>query len=446
MMTSFPSHVIVGLGVTGLSAADHFKRKGIPFAVTDTRAAPPQLATLQAAHPEAPVYLGGLDEQLLRQAEVIVLSPGVPKETPLIQAALKRGTPVVSDIELFAQERVSALFAITGTNAKSTVTTLVGEMVAASGFSAKVGGNLGTPALNLLDTAAPSPVYVLELSSFQLETTYSLSPTVATILNITPDHMDRYATLADYIDAKQRIYQHCKKAVSNRDDPYTHAPTGDQLYFTAQTPESGEFGLRHHGGELHLAYGEELLLPVSALPLLGAHDHVNAISALAMGHAFGLPMETMLQVLQRFKGLPHRCQLVKEQNRIHWYNDSKGTNVGATEAALRGLGSVIPGKLVLIAGGVGKGADFSSLVPLMSQYVRHVILLGEAASEIARCIGEAVPVIFVKDMAQAVEAAHAVALPGDSVLLSPACASLDMFKNFEHRGEVFSECVRQLLG
>lgn len=439
-------HVIVGLGVTAVSCARHLTQQNIPIAVTDTRQNPPHLAEFKQAYPNAPVSLGQLDEALLNKATKLIVSPGISVQEPALQRQLARGIPIVGDIELFAQEVTAPVIAITGTNAKSTVTTLVGEMAIAAGLRTQVGGNLGVPALDLL-TKPLAELFVLELSSFQLETTYSLAPRVAVVLNVTPDHMDRYATLQDYRLAKQRVYSNCAIAVCNRDDAFTDCGdryTERKIQFTLQKPRQDEFGLLSKNGETYLAYGHEILMPIRKLPVLGRHYQANALAALAIGHGFGLPMEPMLETLVKFKGLPHRCQLIREHNGVAWYNDSKGTNVGAALAAIEGLGSEIEGKLILIAGGVGKNADFTPLVPAITQYVRATILLGEAAPILAEVLSDRVDISFADSMAEAVALADKFALPGDSVLLSPACASFDMFNNFEHRGEVFTEVVQAL--
>ena len=429
-------YVIVGLGATGFSCARYLHAHGIPFAVTDSRVTPPNLDAFQAAYPDVPVVVGKLDKALLDQAATIVLSPGVAMREPAIAEQIKRGTPVIGDIELFARAVKVPVIAITGTNAKSTVTTLVGKMAEEAGYHVQVGGNLGVPALDLLSAHPETNLFVLELSSFQLETTLSLRPQVATVLNITPDHMDRYHNLAEYQQAKQRVYQHCQKAVCNRDDPLTECDAPLKTYFTLQTPHENEFGLLPQGGDVFLAFGKEPLLAIKELPVVGKHYHANALAALAIGYSFGLLFPHMLHVLRTFNGLPHRCQFVRERHGVRWYNDSKGTNVGATQAAIEGLGSEIPGKLVLIAGGLGKNADFSPLVPVMEKYARHVVLIGQAAQEIAAVIGDRIAVSFAGSMEEAVKAADQAAQPNDSVL-SPACASYDMFNNFEHRGQVF---------
>jgi UDP-N-acetylmuramoylalanine--D-glutamate ligase len=441
-------HIIVGLGVTGLSVARHLEAQNIPWMLVDTRLDPPNLSQFKQIYPERSIVLGDLNTAILQQASCIILSPGIALSTPAIAAQVKRGIPVIGDIELFARAVNVPVIAITGTNAKSTVTTLVGEMASFMGESVKVGGNLGVPALDLLDSASTSNLFVLELSSFQLETTYSLKPQVASILNITPDHMDRYQTLADYQQAKQRIYEGCHFVVCNRDDNLTDNQSISaerKLYFTLHSPKIGEFGLINQASEYYLAYEDQLLLPVRELPALGKHHYANALAALAIGHAYGWPISSMLQVLREFKGLPHRCQLVRECDDVKWYNDSKGTNVGASVAAIEGLGSTMTGKLILIAGGVGKQADFHPLIQFAKPYVRHLILIGEAAKEIAAiCQDQSLSYSFADTLEDAVQQSKKQAKRGDAVLLSPACASFDMFRNYEHRGQVFTELVMKI--
>lgn len=442
-MTKEGLHIIIGLGTTGFSCAHYLAQKSIPFMVMDTRPSPPNLAEFKKLFPTIDLSLGKLDDGLLDKASKIIISPGVPLKLPQIARQLKRGIPVIGDIELFAQDIKKPVIAITGTNAKSTVTTLVGEMAAEAGINVEVGGNLGIPALDLF-ADSQAELFVLELSSFQLETTFSLAPKVATVLNVTPDHMDRYATLEDYSSAKQRIYSNCEVAVVNRDDPLTNCNHQKKLSFTLSEPQQNEFGLLKKNSELYLAFEDKLLLPVRELPILGRHYQANALASLAIGYGYGLPFEPMLNTLIRFKGLPHRCQLVRERHGVCWYNDSKGTNVGAALAAIEGLGDVIEGKLILIAGGVGKNADFSPLVMPIEKYVKSVVLIGDAAPILATVIGDRVDINFAKTMEEAVAVADKIATEGDSVLLSPACASLDMFNNFEHRGQVFTQVVREL--
>jgi UDP-N-acetylmuramoylalanine--D-glutamate ligase len=439
-------HVIVGLGATALSCARYLTENNIPIAIADTRPAPPNLAHFKQIYPDVPTVLGRLDDSLFDKAAKLVVSPGVSIHEPAIARQIARGASVVGDIELFAHVANAPVIAITGTNAKSTVTTLVGKMATMAGLRTQVGGNLGTPALDLLTTPDPE-LYVLELSSFQLETTFSLAPAVAALLNVTPDHMDRYDTIEDYRLAKHRVYSQCQIAVCNRDDPATDTEgqyKNRKLQFTLQKPRANEFGLLNQNGEMYLAFEDQLLMPVRELPVLGRHYQANALAALAIGYGFGLPMEPMIETLIEFTGLEHRCQLVRERAKVTWYNDSKGTNVGATLAAIDGLGPEIDGKLVLIAGGVGKNADFAPLVPAISKYVRTVVLIGEAAGVLSEVLNDRVDIRFADSMEEAIQLADEVALPGDSVLLSPACASFDMFNNFEHRGNVFSEIVQGL--
>jgi UDP-N-acetylmuramoylalanine--D-glutamate ligase len=439
-------HVIVGMGVTALSCARFLTQQQIPIAMADTREHPPQLDAFMKAYPGVPTHLGALENSFLDKAKKLIVSPGVSIHEPAIVRQAAKGTTVVGDIELFAHVAKAPIIAITGTNAKSTVTTLVGMMAIAAGLRTEMGGNLGTPALDLLKDFS-AQVFVLELSSFQLETTYSLAPKVAAILNVTPDHMDRYDTVEDYRSAKLRIYSHCEIAVCNRDDPATDPGaefTKRKIQFTLQAPRSNEFGLVNNNGKTFLAFEDQALMPVSDLPILGKHYQANALAALAIGYAFGLPMEPMLQTLRIFKGLEHRCQLVHERNHVRWYNDSKGTNVGATLAAIDGLGPEINGKIILIAGGIGKNADFSPLVRAVRQYARAVILIGEVATLLAQLLKDTVEIRFAASMDEAVAIADELARSGDSVLLSPACSSFDMFKNFEHRGKVFTEVVQGL--
>lgn len=435
-------HVIVGLGATGLSCARFLKAQGVPMVMMDTRQAPSNLKEFQDQYPEVPVSLGGFDEVLLSQAACIVLSPGIALREPAIAKQVANGKDVIGDVELFARAVKAPVISITGTNAKSTVTTLVGEMAKAAGFNVEVGGNLGVPALDLLMQNPAANLFVLELSSFQLETTHTLHSKVATVLNITPDHMDRYDTVEEYAKAKHRIYQHADIAVCNRDDAATDTKaTKSKIFFTLNKPAAGEFGLIQTAEGVWLARGDELLLNTRELPVMGKHYQANALASLAIGDGFGFSMDSMLQVLRTFAGLPHRCQFVCEWNGVRWYNDSKGTNVGATQAAIEGLGSEIDGKLVLIAGGVGKNADFHPLVPCLEKYTSHVVLIGEAAQDIANAIDGKVPTTYAANLEEAVSQCAEIARPHDCVLLSPACASFDMFKHYAHRGEVFTEIV-----
>jgi len=445
LIASDQFRIVVGLGKSGMSVVRHLARRGQPFAVADTRANPPELATLQAQYPHVEVRCGELDVEFLSRASELLVSPGLAVNTPALQAAAARGVKLSGDIDLFAREARAPIIAITGSNAKSTVTTLVGEMAQAAGRKVAVGGNLGTPALDLLNDDVE--LYVLELSSFQLETTAQLNAEVATCLNVSEDHMDRYAGLPAYHQAKHRIFRGARQVVINRDDRLSRPLLGDDVpvwSFGLGKPDFKGFGLVEESGETHLAFQFEALMPARELRMRGAHNQSNALAALALGHAAGLPFEPMLDTLRRFGGLPHRCQWVGEHGGVNYYDDSKATNVGAALAAIGGLGADIGGKLVLIAGGDGKGADFSALHAPVARYCREVILLGRDAGLLANALDGAAPVHRVQSLEQAVQRAALSAQPGDAVLLSPACASLDMFKNFEERGLLFAAAVGAL--
>jgi len=445
LIASDQFRIVVGLGKSGMSVVRHLARRGQPFAVVDTRANPPELATLQAQYPEIEVRCGELDVDFLCRASELLVSPGLAVSTPALQAAAARDVKLSGDIELFAREARAPIVAITGSNAKSTVTTLVGEMAQAAGRKVAVGGNLGTPALDLLNDDVE--LYVLELSSFQLETTEQLNAEVATCLNVSEDHMDRYAGLPAYHQAKHRIFRGARQVVVNRDDRLSRPLVGEEVpvwSFGLGKPDFKGFGLIEENGEKHLAFQFEALMPARELKMRGAHNQSNALAALALGHAVGLPFAAMLQTLRTFAGLPHRCQWVGERAGVSYYDDSKATNVGAALAAIGGLGADIDGKLVLIAGGDGKGADFSALREPIARYCREVILLGRDAGRLASVLQDAVALKQVQGLEEAVQRAAECALPGDAVLLSPACASLDMFRNFEERGRLFAAAVEAL--
>lgn len=437
--------IVVGLGKSGMSLVRFLARQGVPFAVADTRENPPELATLRLQFPQVEVRCGELDVEFLCRAQELYVSPGLALATPTLQEAAKRGVKLSGDIELFARHAKAPIVAITGSNAKSTVTTLVGDMARAAGKRVAVGGNLGTPALDLL--ADDIELYVMELSSFQLETTERLNAEVATVLNVSEDHMDRYADMQAYHLAKHRIFRGARQVVVNRGDALSRPLVADQLpcwSFGLNKPDFKAFGLIEEDGEKYLAYQFEKLMPVRELKVRGAHNQANALAALALGHAVGLPFEPMLAALRAFTGLAHRCQWVRELRGVAYYDDSKATNVGAALAAIEGLGADIDGKLVLIAGGDGKGADFSGLTAPVARYCRAVVLLGRDAELIAAALGDAVPLVRVKTLDEAVQRCAELAREGDAVLLSPACASLDMFKNFEERGRLFAQAAEGL--
>jgi UDP-N-acetylmuramoylalanine--D-glutamate ligase len=445
--TAYPGTVIVGLGATGLSAARFLACHGEPFAVTDSRPRPPGLADFDREFPEAMRVLGGFDRALCLTARRLIVSPGVALSEPVLVEARAQGVEVVGDIEVFARHARAPVVAVTGTNGKSTVTSLVREMAQAAKLTVLAGGNLGPPALDLLDDGEPD-LYVLELSSFQLEATASLKPAAAVVLNITPDHRDRYATLDAYAKAKRRVYRGAGTRVINRDDPLVAAmaePDGPVVGFTVRAPEPRCFGLIPADGGAWLAYEDERLMPVADLPIPGRHNVANALAALALGTAVGLKRKAMLGALRRFHGLPHRCQWVGRASGVDWYNDSKGTNVGATCAALQGLCAERP--VILLAGGDGKGADFTPLASACQSgetgRVRAVVTLGRDGPLIAKALQGVVPVARASGLTDAVSQAAVLARPGDAVLLSPACASFDMFRDYAERGERFVAAVRE---
>ncbi|MFJ3052770.1 UDP-N-acetylmuramoyl-L-alanine--D-glutamate ligase [Pseudomonas nitroreducens] len=445
LIASDQFRIVVGLGKSGMSLVRYLARQGVPFAVADTRANPPELATLREQYPQVEVRCGDLDADFLCRAQELYVSPGLSLRVPALVEAAARGVRMSGDVDLFARHAKAPIVAITGSNAKSTVTTLVGDMAKAAGKRVAVGGNLGTPALDLL--ADDVELYVVELSSFQLETCERLNAEVATCLNVSEDHMDRYDGMADYHLAKHRIFRGAKQVVVNRADALSRPLIADNVpcwTFGTNKPDFKAFGLIEEDGEKWLAFQFDKLMPARELKIRGAHNQSNALAALALGHAVGLPFEPMLQTLREFAGLAHRCQWVRERNGVNYYDDSKATNVGAALAAIEGLGADIDGKLVLIAGGDGKGADFHDLRGPVAQHCRAVVLLGRDAELVSAAIGNAVPKVRVNTLEEAVEHAADLALPGDAVLLSPACASLDMFKNYEERGRLFAKAVEEL--
>jgi UDP-N-acetylmuramoylalanine--D-glutamate ligase len=438
--------VVVGLGLTGLSVARFLLRRGIEVAVTDSRSAPPELAALHALAAQTgrlvTVRAGGFDAALLQQADLVVVSPGVPISGPFFELARARGLPVVGDIELFARLAAAPVAGITGTNGKSTVTTLLAGIAARAGVPVRAGGNLGPPALELLDVA--SALYVLEISSFQLESTDSLRLKAAAVLNVTPDHLDRYPDLASYAAAKARIYAHCEVAVINLDDPLVSAMGRQRprtLSFSLRAGAGADYALQALGGGAWLVRRGEPLLSLGELKIAGAHNAANALAALALAEALALPVGAALEELRSFAGLAHRTQWIAEVRGVRFINDSKGTNVGATVAAVTGL----PGSLLLILGGDGKGQDFTPLRAAFSGKVRYAALIGRDAGQLAQALAGICECEYTGSLEEAVQRAAQRAQPGETVLLSPACASLDMFHNYAHRGSVFAEAVQRLV-
>ncbi len=439
--------LIVGLGKTGLSCARFLSVRNVPLLVVDNREAPPELARLRAEIPGVEVQLGEFDDATFLACSEIVLSPGVSLRTPAIAAAVAAGVPVIGDIDLFARHINVPVLAITGSNGKSTVTALLDEILRGAGKRVAMGGNIGTPALELIAESGESDeldFYVLELSSFQLETTHQLNAAAAVILNLSPDHLDRYDGLDQYLEAKQRVFRGDGVVVWNRDDEMLNKLDLNgriACSFGMDEPSDNDFGVRSDAGVSYLAKGGQLMMPVDQLALKGAHNIANALAAAALADSVGISETAIVAALKYFSGLPHRMQWVAEKNGITWFNDSKGTNVGATVAALQGL----EGKVVLIAGGVGKGADFSPLEPVLAEKARAVVLMGQDAALIEAAIGGATIIIHVGSMEAAVAQAAKLAQPGDTVLLSPACASFDMYSGFEARGDAFVAAVREVL-
>ena len=433
--------LVVGLGKTGLSVARFLARQGIDVAVADSRENPPALAELREQLPDVAVFPGGFDPAVFDRATHLIVSPGVALETPALRRAIAQGKWMLGDLDLFACMAKAPVIAVTGANGKSTVTTLVGLMAEAAGRKVKVGGNLGTPMLDLLDEEAE--LYVLELSSFQLERSTLLEPLAATALNISPDHMDRYVDVEAYAAAKQRIFNGRGVMVLNADDAMVAAMAQAErrtMWFGLREGVPLDYGVRHIEGEEWLVCGDEPLLPTREVGIQGRHNVANALAAVALGDAAGLASAAMATALRRFEGLEHRTQRVAEIDGVAWVNDSKATNVGACVAALEGL----TGQAVLIAGGDGKGADFSVLAPVAARKLRAAVLMGRDAPLLEAALRKVVPTMRVENMKQAVEAARRLAQRGDTVLLAPACASLDQYQDYQERGRVFAEAVRGL--
>ena len=429
--------LIVGLGETGFSVANFLHDLGLQFAVVDSRDKPPLIDRLVAEMPDVPVFTGGFDQAALDVATHLVVSPGVSLQENAIRRAALSGVRILSDIDLFASATDKPVLAITGSNGKSTVTTMLGAIGNAAGVKTAIGGNLGTPALNLLQLDAD--LYVVELSSFQLERTSRLNARAATVLNVSPDHLDRHQSIVGYAAEKQRIFRGDGVMVLNADDPVVLSmkEAGRQC-LTFSINGRADFWLDNKSGQL--LHHENELLSRRDLPLEGKHNVANALAALALGVAVGLDKKPMCKALKHFKGLDHRMQKVAEINGVTWVNDSKATNIGACIAALEGYEK----RVVLIAGGDSKGADMRELAPIAAKKTKAVILLGKDASLIKTALGDCVPVFFASNMKEAVAIAAGLAERGEAVLLSPACASLDQYKNYAERGTKFADAVEEL--
>jgi UDP-N-acetylmuramoylalanine--D-glutamate ligase len=436
MQTQF-THIVLGLGATGLSVVRYLQSQGIKPLVMDSRRNPPGVDVLAREFADVELIVGGFDCRYLVQAQQIIISPGIPIDTPEVRAALDMGIEVIGDVELFARaiaDRKPCVIGITGSNGKTTVTTLVFEMLLAAGLKVVVGGNIGVPVLDLLEEDAD--FFVLELSSFQLETTSSLACISATCLNLSEDHMDRYSDLQTYRNAKIRLYDQSRFIMYNRDDKLTYPNEPmNQNSFGLDVPEGDAWGL----GDGKIFHGDSEIINLIDVALIGSHNHGNLLAAMSLVHACGVGKETMVKVAKAFTGLSHRCELVGVKQGVSYINDSKATNVGATVAALEGLSTHL-GEVYLIAGGDGKGADFRPLAPALDNVVQ-LITLGRDGHKIAKL---KLGAIEVSTMAEAVAKAAEMAFSGDIVLLSPACASLDMYKNFMARGDDFRQLVEQL--
>lgn len=444
--------LVVGLGVSGQAICRHLSRLGKPFMVADTREKPPGLDVIKQRYPDVRVFCGPLTALALHEADEVVLSPGVDPDTPGLEGLRDTLNPstgesrLVGEMALFKRATQTPIVAITGSNAKSTVTTLIGEMAQASGIQAAVGGNLGTAALDLLADAPQAELYILELSSFQLETTPALGAMCSVFLNLSEDHLDRHAGMSAYSAAKRRIFIDAASAVVNGDDPATWPEAGQVpptiIRFTRGAPErANQWGLKKQGGEVFLMHGQQPWIKACELGMSGEHNLLNALAALAVGDYCGFKPEAMYQVLKNFRGLRHRSQQVARVNGALWINDSKGTNVGATLAAIQGIGPQLSGKLILLAGGVGKGADFSPLASPLAAYARQALLFGRDAELMENALCEAVDTRCLADLPSAMQVAYELAQPGDCVLLSPACASLDQFVDYQQRGDVFCQWI-----
>ena len=440
-------NLVVGLGLTGMSCVSYLSGLGERVSVADSRDAPPELPTLRARWPMVSRHLGSLDPRVLEGIDRVILSPGVDRRSPLIVVALERSIPVIGDVELFAcdvaaRQPDARVVGVTGTNGKSTVTALIAAMALAAGIDARAGANLGPPALELLDPPRPS-LYVLELSSYQLESTESLRLDAALLLNLSPDHLDRYAGIAEYGAAKARIFAHSALAVINGDEPDLAGwvPAGTDVRTFGSTA-AADYRIADVGGREWLVHGAaaEPLIATEEVHLRGRHNLANALAALAASDAVGISRQASLDTLRSFAGLAHRMQTVATRAGVTYVNDSKGTNVGATIAAIRGL----DGSAVVIAGGDGKGQDFAPLAVACRGIVRHAVLIGRDREALAKALAGACSTEFAADMRQAVTAAARAARPGDVVLLSPACASLDMYKNYAARGDAFADAAREL--
>lgn len=438
--------VVVGLGKTGIACARFFKNIGVEVSITDSRNNPPELEQFKNEFPDSDIALGGFDTEMLLGANVIAISPGVSLREPELMKAAMSGIRIWGEIEIFARFANARVIAITGSNGKSTVTTLVAKILEKAGMKVAVGGNLGTPAVSLITKEVPD-FYVIEVSSFQLESTFSLCPASAVILNVSEDHMDRYSSIEEYTAAKKRVIRGYGDVIVNIDDAVTKnlvdsiEPTRKTYTYTLNEPQKNGFGIAKNNGEDWICFEEKPVMPVSEIKIPGLHNQSNALAAMALTYAVDIEFEPMVAALKEFDGLDHRTQWVAESNGVEWYNDSKATNVGATLAAVNGMGE----NLMLIMGGDGKGSDFTPLAKGLNGRVKLTVLIGRDAELIEKAIGDATTVKHAGTMKEAVQIAHQEAISGDRVLLSPACASWDMFNGYAERGEEFIKQVKNVI-
>ncbi len=437
---------VLGLGLTGMSIVRFLKNQNLNVVVFDSRVSPPERKALADEFPSVPFINSEFSEALSSDFSQLVISPGLSPELVMIKDAIERDVDVIGDVELFARYVKTPVVAITGSNGKSTVTSMVHEMALKAGLNSAIGGNIGTPVLDLLEQEKEVDLFVVELSSFQLESISSLKPKVSVVLNISADHMDRYVSLAEYANTKAKIYRAAEICIINSEDSMVAEMVADAqsiISFGEREPGADEtsYGFREIEGVLWLAKGKQNLISSRDLLIIGKHNYQNALAALALAEAIDISLENALQALREFSGLQHRSEFVVESDGVSWFNDSKGTNVGATIAAINGL----EGEIVLIAGGKSKGAEFSELRATVNEKVKAVVLMGEDAEIIKQAFSDATPVFIENDMAGAVCRANELACQGDNVLLSPACASFDMYENYQQRGEVFkSEVIKMV--
>jgi UDP-N-acetylmuramoylalanine--D-glutamate ligase len=437
---------ILGMGATGVSVASFFASKDMPFDFADSRNEPPNINLVKANYPQAEIALGSFDTDFLCRYDRLIVSPGISLAESALVKAKQQGVELLGDLELFLEQAEAPVVAITGSNGKSTVTALLGKMAADSGISVGIGGNLGTPMLDLLDHS--HKLYVIEVSSFQLELLNDSRGAISCLLNISPDHLDRYKNLQEYHTAKHRIFRGASKVVVNREDVLTRPLISTQIPmigFGLNQPDLGSFGILEGIKDGYLSYGIERLIRVDQVALKGTHNIANALAALALGYSVDLPMQGMLDTLKTYKGLPHRCQSIAQINNVSFINDSKATNTGATIAAIKGFGNPNSKNIVLIAGGQAKGQDFSSLSAEITAFVKLTILIGEDANQLAAALDGSCEIKYSDSLDEAIIQANHSAISGDTVLLSPACASFDMFDGFEHRGYCFETAVNALI-